>query len=180
MIRSFKKTIRNLACLMLIIGMAGFSFGCGKNQTSNADLGNYHDYLGDYYYDCSISAMVYEIPDGETEPGILYRQVLNLDELTKTCPLTVVFFFYSGMQADTYGIFACMEEVAEKYHDKVLIVAIDGIAEKDISAAYNVEAMPEAIVIRNNMQIARFDGTKREEWSAIDFANWIIEEAVNK
>lgn len=180
MMRYFKKHMKNLACLMLVISMAGFFAGCKGEKAENQDLGDYHKYLGDDYYDCSISAMVYEIPDGETEPGILYRQVLDLGELVKSCPLTVVYFFYSGMQADTYGIFACMEQVAEQYHDKVLIVAIDGIAEKEISSAYNIQAMPDALVIRNNLLIAHFDGTTRGEWSAQDLANWIVDEAVNK
>ncbi len=177
----FRKLMKDLTCLVLALGMAGFFVACKKkSKATNEDLGDYHEYLGNDYYDCTISAMVYEIPEGETEPGIIYRQVVDLEQLTKSCPLTVVFFFYSGMQGDTYGVFASMEEVAEKYHDKLLIVAIDGIAERELTSSYGIKAMPDAIVIRNNLQVARFDGTTRGEWSAIDLANWIMENAVNQ
>ncbi|MBO4928539.1 MAG: hypothetical protein J5379_09870 [Clostridiales bacterium] len=157
--------------------MSGFLCSCGRKKEGNADLGDYHKYLGDYYYDCSISAMVFETPEGEEEPGVLYRQVLDLEALTKSCPIPVCFFFYSGMQADVYGLFACMEQIAEQYHDKVLIVAIDALAEKELSAAYKIEALPEAIIIKENTQKARFDGTNREEWTAQDLASWVITEA---
>ncbi|MBP5491804.1 MAG: thioredoxin family protein [Clostridiales bacterium] len=166
---------KRLACLILAISMSGLFCACGKKEKkANTDLGDYHKYLGDYYYDCSISAMVYEIPEGEEEPGILYRQVLDLDALTKSCPIPVCFFFYSSMQADVYGIFATMEELAEQYHDKVLIVAIDAISERDLAAAYKIEAVPDAIVIRDNLQLGRFDGASREDWSAQDLAGWVI------
>ena len=174
---SFKKLITSLACLVLILGMPGFFCSCGRKKTGNADLGDYHKYLGDYYYDCSISAMVFEVPEGEEEPGILYRQVTDLEKLTQVCPIPVCFFFYSGMQADRYGLFACMEEVAEVYHDKVLIVAIDALAEKELSSSYNVDALPEAIIIKENRQKARFNGKDRENWTAQDLAQWIVTEA---
>lgn len=162
---------------MLVICVPGFFCACKKGEKAgNADLGDYHKYLGDYYYDCSISAMVFEVPDGEAEPGILYRQVTDLDALTKTCPIPVVFLFYSGMHADIYGLFACMEQVAEEYHDKVLIVTIDALAEKELAEAYKIEALPEAIVIKENMQKARFKGQERGEWTAQDLANWIVTE----
>lgn len=181
MTNKFRKLMKDLTCLVLALSMAGLFVACKKeSKTTNEDLGDYHEYLGEDYYDCTISAMVFETPEGETEPGILYRQVLNLEQLTKSCPLTVVFLFYSGMQGDSYGVFACMEEVAEKYHDKVLIVTIDGIAERELTSSYGIKAMPDAIVIRNNLQIARFDGTTRGEWTAIDLADWIIENAVNQ
>ena len=159
-----------------VLCMPGLFCACGK-KAGNDDLGDYHKYLGDYYYDCSISAMVYETPEGEEEPGVLYRQVMDLEALTQKCPITVVFFFYSGMQADTFGLFASLEQVTEQYHDKVLIVAIDALAEKDLTAAYNVAALPEAIVIKENRQKARFEGQNRGEWTALDLANWIVSEA---
>ena len=168
---------KGLACLLLIAGMSGFLCACGGKKEGNADLGDYHKYLGDYYYDCSISAMVFEIPEGEEEPGVLYRQVTDLESLTKTCPIPVCFFFYSGMQADVFGIFACMEQVAEQYHDQVLIVAIDALAEKELASAYKIEMLPEAIIIADNLQKARFDGTSRGEWSAQDLADWVVTEA---
>ncbi|MBR5057253.1 MAG: hypothetical protein IKX04_01665 [Clostridiales bacterium] len=172
-----KVLVKVLACLMLVVCMPGFFCACKKgSKAGNSDLGDYHKYLGDYYYDCSISAMVFEIPDGEEEPGVLYRQVTDLDALTKTCPIPVVFFFYSGMHADIYGLFACMEQVAEEYHDKVLIVPIDALAEKELTEAYEIEALPEAIVIKENMQKARFKGKERGEWTAQDLANWIVTE----
>ena len=61
-----KVLVEVLACLMLVVCMPGFFCACTKgSKAGNSDLGDYHKYLGDYYYDCSISAMVFEIPDGE-------------------------------------------------------------------------------------------------------------------
>lgn len=172
-----KMNVKRLACLMLVIGMAGLFCACKKKKAENADIGDYHSYLGDYYYDCSISAMVFETPEGETEPGILYRQVTDLDALSKSCPIPICFFFYSDMQADTYGLFASLEELAEHYHDKVLIVTINALAEKELSGAYNVRALPEAIIIKDHVQKARFDGESRGTWTAKDLADWILSQA---
>jgi Thioredoxin domain-containing protein len=170
-----KELVKSLACLVLIAGMPGFFCACKKKEEAKV---NYQQFLGDYYYDCSVSAMVFETPEGEEEPGILYRQVMDLNALVKNCPMAVCFFFYSGMHADVYGMFACMEQVAEQYHDQVLIVTIDALAEKDLAAAYNVEALPEAIIIKDNMQKSRFDGQSREKgWTAQDLANWVVSEA---
>ncbi|MBR5975831.1 MAG: hypothetical protein IK020_11690 [Clostridiales bacterium] len=177
-LRRNNRWIRVLACMAVVLCMPGLFCACGK-KAGNSDLGDYHKYLGDYYYDCSISAMVFETPEGEEEPGILYRQVTDLDALSKSCPIPICFFFYSGMHADVYGLFACMEQVAEQYHDKVLIVTIDALAEKDLSAAYKIEALPEAIVIRDNRQKARFEGQNRGEWTAQELADWIVTEVTN-
>ncbi|MBR5426016.1 MAG: hypothetical protein K6E26_08610 [Clostridiales bacterium] len=172
-----KELVKSLACLVLIASMPGFFCACKKSKKSSSSE-DYKKYLGDYYYDCSISAMVFEVPEEETEPGVLYRQVTDLTELAKNCPMSVCFFFYSSMRADTYGMFACMEQVTEQYHDKVLIVAIDALSEKELAAAYNVEALPEAIIIKDNMQKSRFDGQSREEgWTAQDLADWVVSEA---
>ena len=81
------------------------------------------------------------------------------------------------MHADVYGLFASMEQVAEQYHDKVLIIAIDALEEKDLAASYNIEALPEAIMIKDNMQKSRFDGQSKKDWTSQDLANWIIAEA---
>ena len=167
-----------MACLILAVSMSGFFCSCKKTE-SNQDLGDYHKYLGDYYYDCSISAMVYETPEGEEMPGVMYREVTDLDALTQSCPIPICFFFYSSMQADVYGIFASVEEVCEQYHDKVLIVAIDAATEKELTSAYMVEALPDAIIIKDHAQKAHFDGTTREEWSASDLAAWIVKEATS-
>jgi thioredoxin-like negative regulator of GroEL len=103
---------------------------------------------------------------------------MDLNKVVENCPMSVCFFFYSGMRADVYGMFACMEQVAEQYHDKVLIIAIDALAENDMAAAYGVESLPEAIMIKDNMQKSRFDGQNREEgWTAQDLANWVVSEA---
>ncbi len=169
------KPVRVLACLVLILSMPGLFCACGKKKGDSSD--EYRKYLGDYDYDYSIFAMVFETPEGETEPGILYRQVLDLNALAKSCPMYVCFFFYSGMHADVYGLFASMEQVAEQYHDKVLIIAIDALEEKDLAASYNIEALPEAIMIKDNMQKSRFDGQSKKDWTSQDLANWIIAEA---
>ncbi|MBR3031632.1 MAG: hypothetical protein IKH92_01275 [Clostridiales bacterium] len=166
--------IRVLVCLLLIAGIPGLFCACGKKSGEDAEA--YKKYLGDYDYDYSIFAMVFETPEGEEEPGILYRQVLDLNSLTAKCPMTVCFFFYSGMHADVYGLFASMEQVAEQYHDKVLIVAIDALEEKDLATAYNIEALPEAIIIKDNKQKSRFKGQDRGEWTSKDLADWIVSE----
>ena len=95
----------------------------------------------------------------------------------KTCPIPICFLFYSSMHADVYGVFACLEEMTELHHEQVLVVIIDGMSEKNLSSAYKIEAMPEAIVIRNGKQTARFNGKEREGWTARQLADWILEEA---
>ncbi len=170
------KMWKGLLCLALAMGTAGLFCACsGKKE--NTDLGNYEKYLGDYDYDYSISAMVFETPEGEETPGVMYRQVKDLDALVKNCPIPICFLFYSSMHADVYGVFACLEEMTELHHDQVLVVTIDAMSEKNLSSAYNIESLPEGIVIRDGKQTARFNGKEREEWTARQLADWILEEA---
>lgn len=174
--RKNMKLCRGLLCLMLVIGTAGLFCAC-SDKKENGDLGSYEKYLGDYDYDYSISAMVFETPEGEEMPGVMYRQVTDLNELCRNCPIPVCLLFYSGMRADVYGIFACLEEMTETHHGQVLIVMIDAMSEKDLTSAYKIEAMPEAIMIRNGKQTGRFDGKNRGEWTARQMTDWILEQA---
>ena len=63
-----KELVKSLACLVLIASMPGLFCACKKSKKEASD-GNYKKYLGGYYYDCSISAMVFEVPEGEEEPN---------------------------------------------------------------------------------------------------------------
>ena len=49
-LRRNNRWIRVLACMAVVLCMPGLFCACGK-KAGNSDLGDYHKYLGDYYYD---------------------------------------------------------------------------------------------------------------------------------
>ncbi|HOO61310.1 MAG TPA: hypothetical protein PKV44_02660 [Bacillota bacterium] len=163
--------------LCLIVSLLFSCASCAKTTKENDDIGNYEDYLGEYYYDTSIGAMVFETPEGEEEPGVMIREVTDLDALIKTCPIPICLFFYSSMRTDQDGMIAVMEQLTEEYHASLFVVMIDALSEAEITEAYGIEALPDAIIIKNDRVTAHFDGLSQGTWAPIDLATWAYEES---
>lgn len=158
----------------LFVGVLALS-GCTSDQTSD-DLGDYSSYLGDYSYNSSISAMVFEDMEGEG-PGIQYREVTDLPKLVSKAPLSVCIYFYAGLRTDTSGVTACVEELAEEYHDAILFVSIDGLQEKEWTSAYAIGAFPDFVIIKDGTWTASFGSVDRETWTNEDLIQWVTTNA---
>lgn len=133
-------------------------------------------YLGDVDYSSTVSALVLEQIPGEEDgsSGIVYRVVSDVYGLTHQTDIAVCLYFYDYMAAgEVVGITAGVEDLAQALSDRVLFVAVDGIAESDLGSRYGVEAYPEFVLLAPGQPDAKFEGINYETWSIEDVAAWL-------
>jgi len=130
-------------------------------------------YLSENYdYDSTISALVYEPIEGEEEYGIQYRAVTGFDELLSS-EENVLLYFYSDISTDSYGITAGIEDIAQIADGEIMVISISSLDEEAISQKYEIQKVPEFIIVSEGQEVARFDGTSYESWTMTDVARWI-------
>jgi len=157
--------------LFAAIMLAGMILLSACSTRNSADV-NSSAYLGEYSYDSSISAMVYEDMDGEGE-GIQYRRVTDYDKLIAYSSVPVCLYFYAGLDSDTSGITASVEQLAETYHGRITFVSIDAQAETDLAAHFEIEALPDFVLLDKGSWIASFSSYSGKTWTASDLEEWI-------
>lgn len=155
------------AVLLFVLLLQG---GCAKK--SAADSVDPSLYLGDYSYDSPMSAMVYEDLDGEGE-GIQYREVTDYEKMIAYSPVPVCMYFYSSQIADG-GATAFVEQMAEDYHGRILFVSADADQEKDLADHFEVNAVPDFVILNNGSLIAHFGSTNGQTWTNEDLEKWIL------
>jgi len=162
---------RYIGCLTaLLIASAFLLCSCGA-QNDSADKS---EYLGEYSYDSSISAMVYEDMDGEGK-GIQYREVTDYDKLIAYSPEPVCLYFYGGLSSDTSGITAAVEQIAENYYDRILIVSVDADQETEMVSHFEIAALPDFVLLENGSWTASFSNNDGKAWTAGNLEQWITD-----
>lgn len=165
------RAVRDAVVWVTMLVLVLSSSSCATKTPAQTD---YRGFLGEYAYNASITAMVYEDFEGEGY-GITYRAVTDFNGYITGAPLPVLLYFYSFLRSDAAGTIAEIEQIAEDYNDRVLIVTVDVTTESTIASHYRVETIPEFIVLRGGKVEARFDGTSRVEWSQEELRQWVIE-----
>jgi hypothetical protein len=133
-------------------------------------------YLGDVDYSSTVSALVYEEIPGEEDggKGIVYRVVSDVYGLTHQTDIAVCLYFYDYMATgEVVNITAGVEDLSQALSDRVLFVAVDGIAESDLGSTYGVEAYPEFVLLAPGQPNAKFEGINYDNWSIEDVAAWL-------
>jgi len=163
--------IRNKGCITaLLVAAALFLCSCStKNDSADVSA-----YLGEYSYDSSISAMVYEDMDGEGE-GIQYREVTDYNKLIAYSKAPVCLYFYGGLSSDTSGITASVEQLAENYHDRILFVSVDADQETELATHFEIAALPDFILLENGSWTASFSNNDGKAWTTGSLAQWITD-----
>jgi len=167
-----KKRYKVLPVLMLAVLLATILLGAGACSSSGGTK-NSSAYLGDYSYNSPISAMVYEDMDGEGE-GIQYRSVTDYDKMIAYSPVPVCLYFYAGTAADTIGATAIVEQLAETYRGRILFVSVDAELEKDLVSHFQIEALPDFVILQNGSWTASFSSYDGQSWTGSDLEKWII------
>lgn len=142
---------------------------CSSKQADTSWM----QYLGDYSYDAPITAMVYEPVEGEDDYGIQYREVKDLGGLVGQSEIAVCLYFYSSLDSDVYAVTAGVEDMAQGLTDRVLFISIDAVEMRDISSAYQIEAIPEFVLINNGARISTFEGMNYDYWTIDDVVFWL-------
>ncbi len=165
---------KNIVSILLLINIVFVSL-FGTSCSSKAEDSRIRKYLGQYSYDASISALVFEQVEGEEEGfyGIQYRDVTDLDGLLKQDDVAVCLFFYSSTVTSTSGITPGVEDLAQTLTGRVIFVAIDAFQEAGLSTGYEVEAYPEFILIKGGTRISTFGSSMYDYWDIDDVAAWM-------
>ena len=168
--------------LTLLIAIAVFSLflcGCSKPKEENPLMA----YLGDYSYSDPAVCMVYERieddvdEDGNPLYGIQYRKVTDLDGL-KVSGTTLLIYFYSSMDNGSAMVTAAVEDLAASYNGNLTVLMLDAMEYKELMDQYDIEAVPEFVLIRKGQADKVFGGTSREYWTMDDVISWLQENGI--
>ena len=143
-----------------------------------------YDYLGDYSYSESAECMVYEPVEGETDDngdqcyGIQYREITDLNGLL-TSGNTLLIYFYSSMSNESAAVTASMEDVAQLYYGKITVLMLDVMEFRDMMEKYEIEAVPEFVLIKAGQADQVFDSASYGYWTVNDVISWLQLNGVN-
>ncbi|MBR1796471.1 MAG: hypothetical protein IJ757_00430 [Clostridiales bacterium] len=165
---------------MAVMSAALGACAASGNDTSDATHSSgtgYYSYLGNIDYSSDMAALVWEQVPGEDEGifGIQYREVTDINGLTAQTEIPVCLYFYSSSARGAQSLTAGVEDLAQTLVGKVLIVAIDGVAEDAVSTAYEVGGYPEFVLIADDARVSTFSGYDYEVWGIDDVTLWMTD-----
>ena len=170
---------RSIAVLILVsLIMAVSSCSSGETEqvvtATTLDTSEYafYEYLGEFDYDSSLALLVYEPVEGEDEYGIQWRNVRDFDGIIKSGK-TVMLYFYNSIATDNYGFTAGVEDIAQAAWDDMIVVMIDTLERDDLAARYEIQRVPEFVLLKDSVETARFEGYNYEAWTMSDVAAWV-------
>ena len=172
----------NLVMLSLLVACASKQGKDDPDESTSIDpilvddnkpVGGYYDYLGGIDYDSSIIAMVYEPMEGEDEPGIQYRRVTDLEGLLSSGQTDVMIYFYTHMSSDVQGVTAGVEDLAQGLNGQLLVISVDAMQEQAMTEQYQLQALPEFVIVKGGEVEGLFEGYKYEYWTMDDVSAWI-------
>lgn len=141
-------------------------------------------FLGDYSYSDPAVCMVYEQVEGETDDegnpcyGIQYRKITDLDGMLASGN-TFLLYFYSSMDNGSAEVTASVEDLAQKYNGKLYILMLDAMEYKDKMEKYDIEAVPDFVLIRPGQADQIFGAASYEYWTLNDVIAWLQTNGVN-
>ena len=160
----------------LIAVLVSFVFLCSCNKAK--DTNNLDKYLGDYSYTESAVCMVYEPVEGEFDDegkpyyGIQYREIKDLEGLLSSGSVIMI-YFYSSMSNDTSAITALVEDMAQNYSGRLTVVMLDAMEYRTYMDKYEIEAVPEFVLIKPGQQDQVFGSLKYDYWTMSDVLVWL-------
>lgn len=164
--------IRHLVVVIAVLAMALLG-ACSSDKTKEGTV-SYKDYLGDEMYDSPNVAIVMDYIEGEDEPGVIYRDITDLEALLNQKEIPVCVFFYSSNATDRYGVFAGVEEISERLNNRVLVIGIDIMIHRELVDKYNLIAVPDFVLVENGTLKSSFGASEYEYWTMIDVYNWLV------
>ena len=167
-----KKLYRHPVVLLLTIVMAALMGAC-SSSAEETEVSGYQSYLGNEVYDSDVYAMCIEKIDGEEEPGVIYREVTDL-EILKTSDIPVMIYFFSSASTDKAGITAGVEDIAQRLDGRVLVIGINVMTHRDVAQEYEAAYVPEFVLIRKGEVADRFNSIEHDYWTSMDVYNWLV------
>lgn len=164
------KLIRHFIAVVIVISITALSSACSNKKNTKP----YEQYLGVESYDSHNVAMVMDYIEGEEEPGIIYREISDMDGVLHQKDMPVCVFFYSSNTTDRYGVFAGVEEIAQRLDGRVLMLGIDIMVHRELVDEYELLAVPDFVLIENGIVKDTFGASNYEYWTMTDVYNWLV------
>lgn len=166
-----KNLIRHIVVLVAIsIAMALL----GACSSKKEDTQTYMSYIGDECYDSDQMVMLIENIEDEEEPGVIYRDVTDINALLKQKEIPMCVFFYSSNTTDKFGVFAGVEDIAQRLDGRVLIVGVDIMTHRELVDEYGLVAVPDFVLIKDGVLKDNFEASTYDYWTMTDVYNWLI------
>ena len=159
--------------LTAVLLAAMFLCSCSKQENNALNA-----FLGDYSYSAPAVCMVYEQVEDELDDegnpcyGIQYREITDLEGLLKSGG-TFLIYFYSSMSNESAEVTASMEDVAQLYNGKLTVLMLDAMEYRDLMEKYDIEAVPEYVLIRPGQQDQVFKSSSHGFWTVNDVISWL-------
>lgn len=166
--------IKKTAVLIIVSLLMMTAVSCkGKEEEKT-----YRDFLGEEIYDASVFAMVVETIEGEEEPGVIYRKVLDFNNVISRCDIPICLYFFSSTKTDSAGVTAGVEDIAQLLDGRLLVVGIDILQNRDLVGKYDITMVPDFVLVEQNVQKAAFGSEGYDYWTTTDVYNWLVEQGV--
>ena len=156
---------------------------CSSKQQQSTGS-NLNEYLGDYSYSGNAVCMVYEPVEDEVDDngnpfyGIQYREITDLNGLLASGN-TLVIYFYSSMDTRGAEITAAVEDLAQYYSGKLHVIMLDSVDHRDILEKYDINAVPEFVLIKSGQPDRIFGSSSYEYWTMNDVLLWLQENGIS-
>lgn len=163
--------------------MFTFVILCSCSKKTNETGNGIEKYLGDYSYSDPAICMVYEPVEGEDDGngnplyGIQYRKITDLDGILASGN-TMLIYFYSSMNNDSGAITAAVEDLAQAYNGKLIVLMLDAMEYPDMMGKYDIEAVPEFVLKKAGQADKVFDSVSYEYWTLNDVIDWLAANGV--
>ena len=110
--------------------------------------------------------------------GVIYRKVLDFNNVISRCDIPVCLYFFSSTKTDSAGVTAGVEDIAQLLDGRLLVVGIDILQNRDIVGKYDVTMVPDFVLVEQNVQKAAFGSEGYDYWTTTDVYNWLVEQGV--
>ena len=174
--------------ILIVLGavfLTSCSGGSSVKPTEETTVPPFEDavmqYLGDYCYTGDEAALVYEKIEDDLDEngnpfyGIQYREIRELQDLLHQKAFPVLIYFYSSQASDTEGMTAAAEDLAQTLSGKVLTVSIDALSHRDIAGDFEIEALPEFVLVEEGRLKSSFKSSEYGYWDINDVVRWITD-----
>ncbi|MCR4688657.1 MAG: hypothetical protein K5745_03795 [Saccharofermentans sp.] len=141
--------------------------------------------IGNISYSSSAICMCYEdVPgeydeSGEAMQGIVYREVKDLDGIMSQKEMPVLMYFYTTDNPTAAGITAGVEDLAERFNGKIVVVAVDASAYPTLNTELNVTAVPEFVLFSGGAKVANFGSDSKSNWTVNDIVSWLATNGIS-
>ena len=71
------------------------------------------------------------------------------------------------------SVTAVVEDLAQNYNGRLTVVMLDAMEYRDYITKYEIEAVPEFVLLKPGQSFQKFDSMSYEYWTGTDVVLWL-------